>query len=109
MPEFRQPTAIEKFFNRALGALIGLGLGPSHIYLLEVRGRKSGKLYTTPVDPLELKGKRYLVAPARAHAMGSQCGSRWRNRIAKRREPAEAAIARNLRLRETAHLEGLSR
>lgn len=63
MSEFRQPTAIEKFFNRALGALIGLGIGPSHIYLLEVRGRKSGKLYTTPVDPLELKGKRYLVAP----------------------------------------------
>lgn len=31
--------------------------------LLEVRGRKSGKLYTTPVDLLELDGKRYLVAP----------------------------------------------
>jgi len=31
--------------------------------LLEVRGRKSGKLYTTPVDLLELNGKRYLVAP----------------------------------------------
>ena len=63
MPEFRQPTAVEKFFNRALGTLIGLGIGPAHIYLLEVRGRKTGKLYTTPVDPLELNGKRYLVAP----------------------------------------------
>lgn len=63
MPEFRQPTAVEKFFNRALGALIRLGIGPAHIYLLEVRGRKTGKLYTTPVDPLELNGKRYLVAP----------------------------------------------
>ena len=31
--------------------------------LLEVRGRKSGKLYTTPIDLLELNGKRYLVAP----------------------------------------------
>jgi deazaflavin-dependent oxidoreductase (nitroreductase family) len=42
---------------------VGLGLGPAHIYLLEVRGRKSGKLFSTPVDLLELNGKRYLVAP----------------------------------------------
>lgn len=61
--EFRKPTAVEAFFNRALGTLIGWGIGPAHIYLLEVRGRKTGKIYTTPVDPLELNGKRYLVAP----------------------------------------------
>ena len=40
-----------------------LGLGFSHNYLLEVRGRKTGKLYSTPVDLLERNGKRYLVAP----------------------------------------------
>ena len=62
-PEFRKPNAVEAFFNRALGTLIGWGIGPSHIYLLEVRGRKSGKIYTTPVDPVALNGKRYLVAP----------------------------------------------
>jgi len=28
-----------------------------------VRGRKSGKLYSTPVDLLEYNGKRFLVAP----------------------------------------------
>jgi deazaflavin-dependent oxidoreductase (nitroreductase family) len=39
------------------------GLGFSHNYLLEVRGRKSGKLYSTPVDLLELNGRRFLVAP----------------------------------------------
>jgi deazaflavin-dependent oxidoreductase (nitroreductase family) len=60
---FQQPTAIEKFFNRALGALIATGIGPAHIYLLEVRGRKTGKLYATPVDPVDINGKRYLVAP----------------------------------------------
>ena len=60
---FQQPTAIEKFFNRALGALIDLGIGPAHIHLLEVRGRKTGKLYATPVDPVEIKDKRYVVAP----------------------------------------------
>jgi len=60
---FREPTDLEKFFNRALGILIGWGLGPGHIYLVEVRGRKTGKLYTTPVNPLDFNGKRYLVAP----------------------------------------------
>lgn len=63
LPAFREPTAIEKIFNRSLGFLVGLGLGPSHIYLLQVRGRKSGKLFSTPVDLLELQGKHYLVAP----------------------------------------------
>ena len=63
LPVFREPTAVEKLFNRTFGFIVGLGLGPSHIYVLEVRGRKSGKLYSTPVDLLELEGKRYLVAP----------------------------------------------
>jgi deazaflavin-dependent oxidoreductase (nitroreductase family) len=61
--DFREPTAIERIFNRTFGFLVGLGLGPSHIHLLQVRGRKSGKLFSTPVDLLELQGKRYLVAP----------------------------------------------
>lgn len=61
--DFRKPSAVEAFFNRALGTLIGWGIGPAHIYLLEVRGRKTGKVYVTPVDPLELNGRRYLVAP----------------------------------------------
>jgi deazaflavin-dependent oxidoreductase (nitroreductase family) len=63
LPAFREPTSIEKIFNRAFGFLIGLGIGPAHSYLLEVRGRKSGKLFRTPVDLLELQAKRYLVAP----------------------------------------------
>src|ERR1700757_3481693 len=60
---FREPTPVERLFNRSFGFVVGLGLGPAHIYLLQVRGRKSGKLYATPVDVLELAGKRYLVAP----------------------------------------------
>jgi deazaflavin-dependent oxidoreductase (nitroreductase family) len=63
LPEFRQPTPVEKFFNRAMGWFVSIGFAPSHMRLLEVRGRKSGKLYTTPVDLLELHGKPYLVAP----------------------------------------------
>jgi deazaflavin-dependent oxidoreductase (nitroreductase family) len=63
LPVFREPTAVEKIFNRAFGFLVGLGLGFSYNYLLEVRGRKSGKLYATPINLLELHGKRFLVAP----------------------------------------------
>ncbi len=63
LPAFRQPTAVEKIFNRAFGFLIGLGLGFAHKYLLQVRGRKTGKLFSTPVNLLEWNGKSYLVAP----------------------------------------------
>jgi len=63
LPVFREPTGVEKIFNRVYGFLVGLGLGFSHSRLLEVRGRKTGKLYSTPVDLLELNGKNYLVAP----------------------------------------------
>ena len=62
-PAFRQPSAVERVFNRFFGLLVGLGLGLKHNYLLQVRGRKSGKLYSTPIDLLELNGRRFLVAP----------------------------------------------
>jgi len=63
MPEFHAPSAGERFFNRIFGYLVGFGLGFHYNYLLQVRGRKSGKLYSTPIDLLELNGKRFLVAP----------------------------------------------
>lgn len=63
LPAFRQPSFIERGFNRTFGLLVGLGFGFSYNYLLQVRGRKSGKLYSTPINLLELNGKRYLVAP----------------------------------------------
>lgn len=62
-PVFLEPKPIEKIFNRAFGYLVGLGIGPAYMYLLQVRGRKSGRLYETPVNMLDVEGKRYLVAP----------------------------------------------
>jgi deazaflavin-dependent oxidoreductase (nitroreductase family) len=61
--EFRVATPKEQIFNRAFGFLVGLGLSPSYNYLLEVKGRKSGKIYSTPVNLHEVNGKQYLVAP----------------------------------------------
>jgi deazaflavin-dependent oxidoreductase (nitroreductase family) len=67
-PAFREATRVEKIFNRAFGFLVGLGLGLPHNFLLEVRGRKTGRIYSTPINLLVVElswsgGKRYLVAP----------------------------------------------
>jgi deazaflavin-dependent oxidoreductase (nitroreductase family) len=67
-PAFREATPVEKLFNRTFGFLVGLGLGLRHNYLLEVRGRKSGRVYSTPINLLVVgamhaPAKRYLVAP----------------------------------------------
>ena len=61
--KYEAPSSGEKLFNRAFGFLAGLGIAPSFIYLLKVRGRKSGKLYSTAVNLLEVDGKQFLVAP----------------------------------------------
>jgi deazaflavin-dependent oxidoreductase (nitroreductase family) len=63
VPSFRAPSPVERVFNRIFGFVVGLGWGFSHNYLLQVRGRKSGKIYSTPIDLLEKDGKRFLVAP----------------------------------------------
>jgi hypothetical protein len=63
MPEFRVPSPTERFFNRIYGFLVGVGIGFSYNYLLRVRGRKTGKIYSTPVDLLDMNGHRFLVAP----------------------------------------------
>jgi len=63
LPSFRTPSTGERVFNRIFGFAVGLGLGFPYNYLLQVRGRKSGKIYSTPIDLLELGGKRFLVAP----------------------------------------------
>jgi len=55
-------TAFERFFNGLMGKLVGFGVGPGYMRLLEVRGRKSGRLFTTPVNLIEVGGRRYLVA-----------------------------------------------
>jgi len=59
---FDAPSPIERLFSRMFGALVGLGLGFSHNHQLQVRGRRSGRLYSTPVDVLVHRGRRFLVA-----------------------------------------------
>ncbi len=62
-PEFRNPALPERIFNRLFGLLVRLGVGLRHNYLVEAPGRKSGRRYATPINLLELEGRRYLVCP----------------------------------------------
>lgn len=61
-PKFIKETSLDRFFNQSFGFLIRLGIGFAHNYLLITRGRKTGREYATPVNVLEMNGRRYLVA-----------------------------------------------
>lgn len=59
---YRATTQI-RIFNRMMGVFIRLGIAPRNMYLLTTRGRKTGKLYSTPVSLVEQDGQRWLVSP----------------------------------------------
>ncbi|HEY6365298.1 MAG TPA: nitroreductase/quinone reductase family protein [Candidatus Binatia bacterium] len=59
---FQKPNFLERVLNKAFGFIVGLGFGLRHNYLLQVPGRRTGRVYSTPIDLLEFKGKRFLVA-----------------------------------------------
>ena len=68
---FQKPSSTESLINKAIGLIARLGIGPAYLHLLEVRGRRSGKTYSTPVNLLDLNGHRYLVG-ARGHTAWSK-------------------------------------
>jgi deazaflavin-dependent oxidoreductase (nitroreductase family) len=50
-------------FNRMVHILGRLGISLAGAETLAVRGRKSGEIRTNPVNPFELGGRTYLLAP----------------------------------------------
>jgi deazaflavin-dependent oxidoreductase (nitroreductase family) len=63
-PHYRRPGWFTTHvFNGAVALLTRLGISVRGSRVLRVRGRKSGRLYTTPVNLLTLGGRRYLVSP----------------------------------------------
>jgi deazaflavin-dependent oxidoreductase (nitroreductase family) len=50
-------------FNRMVHTLGRLGISLAGAETLAVRGRKSGEIRTNPVNPFELGGRTYLLAP----------------------------------------------
>ena len=87
---YRKPDFLTAhIFNPLLRGLVRLGFSPRGARILEVRGRKSGEWRTTPVNPLELEGERYLVAPrGNTHwTRNLRAGGEARLRLGGRREP----------------------
>src|ERR1700712_5535945 len=52
-----------KVFNPVVRRLTVMGISIAGSRELRVRGRQSGEWRTTPVNPLTLDGRRYLIAP----------------------------------------------
>jgi hypothetical protein len=50
-------------FNRLVAGANRLGLNLAGSQTLAVRGRKSGEMKTNPVNPFEIEGRTYLLAP----------------------------------------------
>jgi deazaflavin-dependent oxidoreductase (nitroreductase family) len=63
MPDaFQKESTLDRLFNRLMGQALRLGFAPGYMRLLEVRGRKSGKTFTTPINLLDFNGRRWLIA-----------------------------------------------
>jgi hypothetical protein len=84
--DYLRPSGVEHIFGRILTLLVWIGLVRGHFYVLEVRGRKSGRKISLPVDPLDLDGRRYLVC-----ARGN---SNW---VRNARAAGQAVLARAMR------------
>ena len=96
---FQRESPIDRIFNRLMGRLLKLGFGPGYMRLLEVRGRKSGRLFTTPVNLLEFNGRRILVA-ARGETAWAR-NARAAGRVVLRR----GSRAESLSVRELANAD----
>ena len=51
-----------RLINALFRAMTSLGLGASYRYVLTVPGRRTGRLYSTPVDVITVGGDQWLVA-----------------------------------------------
>ena len=93
---FQKESTLDRFFNRLMGRAVRIGFAPGYMRLLEVRGRKSGKTFITPVNLLEFQGKRWLVA-ARGETAWAR-NARAAGHVVLRR----GSIAESLMVREIA-------
>ena len=85
---YLKPGAVERIFGRFLKFFVRIGLVRGHFYVLEVRGRRSGRTISLPVDPIGFQGRRYLVC-----ARGN---SNW---VRNARAAGEVVLVRAMRRR----------
>ncbi len=58
-----QHNTVVRFANQIAILAMKIGIAPKYQFILSVRGRKSGQIYSTPVYILEDNSKRLLVSP----------------------------------------------
>jgi hypothetical protein len=64
MAKYQKPDALTtRLVNPLIATLTKLGLSVRGSHVLVVRGRRTGKMQEVPVNPVEVNGVRYLVAP----------------------------------------------
>jgi deazaflavin-dependent oxidoreductase (nitroreductase family) len=63
MAKTYQLTPFRRFVNTMMKLMLRWNIAPADTYLLTVRGRKSGKRYSTPVSLIEEDSRRWLVSP----------------------------------------------
>lgn len=85
-PSYLRPGPFNRIFGHALAFLVRIGVVRGHFYVLEVRGRKTGKTISLPVDPIDLDGRRYLV-----------CARGESNWVRNARIAGEVVLARGMR------------
>src|SRR5215471_16164969 len=62
MPKTYRLNVGARLINFVFRLMTRLRLGASYRHILTVPGRKTGRLFSTPVDVIEVAGDRWLVA-----------------------------------------------
>ena len=96
---FIRPSFPARVVNRLYGWITGIGFGRPNSYLLQVSGRKTGKIRSVPVNVLSYNGKLFLVA-TRGHTQWSRNALANRNITLKR-----GRLRTEFRLREVLDAE----
>jgi hypothetical protein len=90
-----RPNAFARWQNALSVRLTRLGVGPTRLVTLQVRGRRTGRLISFPLVLTEVDGKSYLVAMLGA-------GTNWVRNL--QATGGEATLVRHRRSRRV-HLE----
>ena len=88
-----RPTRLGRFLNRCMAWWSGLGLPPKFQAVLEVKGRKSGRIRSNPIVITTVASQRYLVS-----MLGP--GSDWVKNV----EAAHGDVVIRQGLRQNVHL-----
>jgi deazaflavin-dependent oxidoreductase (nitroreductase family) len=85
-------TTGDRLADAVMKAIARAGLGPKHMHVLTVPGRKTGRLYSTPVILVERHDTRYLVAPYGERAWVKNARAAGSVRLSRGRKDGHFAI-----------------